>query len=71
MFTGMKGSSYIFQNHDGKYTMEIQVMCVSASNAGKELTFTLDASWSPYQTRTSWNAQFVFCIINYLLRGQL
>lgn len=48
----MKGSNHIFQNHDDKYTVEIQVLFVSAINARKELTFTLDASCSTYQTCT-------------------
>lgn len=48
MFVGMKGSSYVFQNCDDKYTAEIQVMCVSVINARKELTFTLDLSRSTY-----------------------
>lgn len=48
MFMEMKGSNYIFQNCDDKYTAEIQVMCVSAINARKELAFILDASCSTY-----------------------
>jgi len=35
MFMGMKGSNYIFQNRDDKYTAEIQVLCVSAINERK------------------------------------
>lgn len=53
---GMKGSNYIFQNRDDKHRAEIQVPCISAINARKELTFTLDASCSTYQMCAPWNA---------------
>ena len=56
MFTGMKGSKSTFQTHGDKYTAEIQVLCVSAVNARKELTFTLDASCRIYQMCSPWNA---------------